>query len=83
MLALNQVHRFHHLKWAGIGDVNFGLFTTLWDRMLGTSVWDPARVFTSDDIGIGAEPDFPVAYRAQLVKPFRRTRPIASNQAAR
>ncbi|WP_234433418.1 sterol desaturase family protein [Streptomyces sp. NRRL WC-3549] len=27
VLALNEGHRFHHLKWAGIGDVNFGLFT--------------------------------------------------------
>jgi sterol desaturase/sphingolipid hydroxylase (fatty acid hydroxylase superfamily) len=71
VLALNHVHRFHHLKWAGVGDVNFGLFTTLWDRMLGTAVWDPARRFASDDIGIGVEPDFPVAYCAQLVKPFR------------
>lgn len=28
-LALAPVHRFHHQKWAGIGDVNFGLFTCL------------------------------------------------------
>jgi sterol desaturase/sphingolipid hydroxylase (fatty acid hydroxylase superfamily) len=80
VLALNHVHRFHHLRWAGIGDVNFGLFTTLWDRMLGTAVWDPARRFTSDDIGIGAEPDFPVTYGAQLVKPFQPTQTTASHQ---
>jgi sterol desaturase/sphingolipid hydroxylase (fatty acid hydroxylase superfamily) len=83
VLALNHVHRFHHLKWAGFGDVNFGLFTTAWDRMLGTAVWDPTRRFTSDDIGIGAEPDFPVAYRAQLSKPFQTHRSVASQQAAR
>ena len=27
VLALAEGHRFHYLKWAGVGDVNFGLFT--------------------------------------------------------
>lgn len=36
ILALNEGHRFHHLKWAGIGDVNFGLFTLVWDHLSGT-----------------------------------------------
>lgn len=71
-LAVSEVHRFHHLKWAGVGDVNFGLFTTLWDRMLGTAVWDPARRFDSDDLGIAARPDFPIAYFDELADPFRR-----------
>jgi sterol desaturase/sphingolipid hydroxylase (fatty acid hydroxylase superfamily) len=71
-LALNHVHRFHHLRWAGVGDVNFGLFTTLWDRLLGTSIFDPSKRFTSSDIGIDARPDFPVDYVGQLVDPFRR-----------
>lgn len=71
VLALAPVHRSHHRKWAGIGDVNFGLFTTLWDRMLGTSVYEPHARFTSDDIGIGKQPDYPVGYVAQLAAPFR------------
>jgi sterol desaturase/sphingolipid hydroxylase (fatty acid hydroxylase superfamily) len=72
VLALNEAHRFHHLKWAGIGDVNFGLFTNLWDRLLGTWSFDPSRRFASDDLGIGKDPDFPTSYVAQLVAPFRR-----------
>ncbi len=38
LLAINVVHRFHHLNNAEEGDVNFGLFTSLTDRLLGT-VW--------------------------------------------
>lgn len=74
ILALNHVHRFHHLRWAGVGDVNFGLFTTVWDRLLGTSTFDPSTRFTSSVIGIDARPDFPVGYVGQLVDPFRRRR---------
>lgn len=71
VLALNEAHRFHHLKWAGIGDVNFGLFTLIWDRLLRTYTYDPARRFTSDDLGMAAKPNYPTAYLAQLAQPFR------------
>src|SRR4051812_43052301 len=71
-LALNEAHRFHHLKWAGVGDVNFGLFTLVYDRLLLSSFcFDPETRFDSDVIGIAKEPDFPSAYVAQLVQPFR------------
>ncbi|MGF0315646.1 sterol desaturase family protein [Nocardia fluminea] len=70
LLALNEGHRFHHLKWAGIGDVNFGLFTLLWDHLLRTYSYDPARRFSSADLGMAAKPDYPVSYLAQLVEPF-------------
>lgn len=72
VLALNECHRFHHLKWGDIGDVNFGLFTSMWDRFLGTWSFDVRRRFSSDDLGIGKEPDFPAGYVAQLLAPFRR-----------
>lgn len=72
VLALNEGHRFHHLKWAGVGDVNFGFFTLLWDHLLLRSFsYDPDRRFTSDDLGIAAQPDFPTGYLDQLRKPFR------------
>lgn len=73
VLALNEGHRFHHLKWAGIGDVNFGLFTLIWDHLLGTYSHDPARRFTSDDLGMAAKPNYPVHYLPQLAEPFRPT----------
>jgi sterol desaturase/sphingolipid hydroxylase (fatty acid hydroxylase superfamily) len=72
ILALNEGHRFHHLKWAGIGDVNFGLFTLIYDHLLlRTFSYDPDKVFTSDDLGIAKQPNFPTGYLAQLAEPFR------------
>ncbi len=71
LLALNRVHRFHHLRWPGVGDVNFGLFLTLWDRILGTYVDSPTARFDSSDLGIAAEPDYPTGYIHQLVRPFQ------------
>jgi sterol desaturase/sphingolipid hydroxylase (fatty acid hydroxylase superfamily) len=71
ILALNEGHRFHHLKWAGIGDVNFGLFTLLWDHLYRTYSYDATRVFSTDDLGIAAKPDYPQTYLAQLAEPFR------------
>ncbi|MEU1998798.1 sterol desaturase family protein [Nocardia gamkensis] len=70
VLALNAGHRFHHLKWAGIGDVNFGLFTLLWDHLYRTYSYDPGRRFTSEQLGMAAEPDYPVDYARQLIHPF-------------
>ncbi|MEV4285579.1 hypothetical protein AB0K40_08735 [Nonomuraea bangladeshensis] len=32
---------------------------------------DPARRFTSDQLGMAAKPDYPTAYLAQLAEPFR------------
>ncbi|GAA4056252.1 sterol desaturase family protein [Actinomadura miaoliensis] len=73
VLALNEGHRFHHLKWAGVGDVNFGLFTLIWDHLLRTYSYDGARRFTSDDLGMAAKPHYPVRYLAQLAEPFKPT----------
>jgi len=75
ILAINVVHRFHHLKTAEEGDVNFGLFTSLTDYFLGTVYYDAKRVFRSDDLGIGDQPDYPTQYLHQLIHPFRRQTP--------
>ncbi len=72
ILALAPLHRFHHQKWAGIGDVNFGLFTNIWDHVLGTAAYHPDKRFSSADLGIGKQPDYPVGYLGQLAAPFRR-----------
>ncbi len=83
-LALSPLHRFHHIKWPVEGDVNFGLFTTIWDQLLGTAVYDAERRFCSDNIGIAKEPDYPNAYFTQLIQPFREqltSKEPASKQA--
>jgi sterol desaturase/sphingolipid hydroxylase (fatty acid hydroxylase superfamily) len=72
VLSLNEGHHFHHLKWAGVGDVNFGLFTLIYDHvLLRTFSYDAERTFTSNDLGIAKQPDFPTRYLDQLVEPFR------------
>lgn len=69
--AWNRPHRFHHLASADEGDVNFGLFTTIWDRwLLGTAI-DGDRRFGPGDLGVAGRPDYPVAWSAQMVEPFR------------
>jgi len=73
LLALSPVHRFHHLKTAGEGDVNFGLFTNIWDWSLNTAYFERTRRFASEDLGIGDQPDFPTGYFEQLAHPFRPT----------
>ena len=70
VFAIAEVHRFHHRKEPGLGDVNFGLFTTLWDHLLGTFYYSPDRVAASD-LGIGDRATYPRAYGAQLLEPFR------------
>ncbi|MDH4652493.1 MULTISPECIES: sterol desaturase family protein [unclassified Pseudomonas] len=70
LFAWAPVHRFHHMKYGRAGDVNFALFFSFWDRLLGTA-------FHSDyplgvhDLGIGSRPDYPRNYLAQLIEPFR------------
>ena len=71
-LSLNEGHRFHHVRWAGEGDVNFGLFTLVWDRVLGTYSFDRDRTFATRDLGIASKPEYPVEYRSQLAYPFHR-----------
>lgn len=71
-LALNHAHRFHHVNSAGEGDVNFGLFTTIWDRwLLGTYRWEPHTTFSSEDLGVAGRADYPTRYLDQLREPFR------------
>ena len=69
-LALNQTHRFHHLSDPREGDVNFGLVTHLADHLLGTFSFDHTRPFSSQNLGIEGEPDYPRTYLAQIVRPF-------------
>ena len=74
VLAINSVHRFHHLNTAKEGDVNFGLFTTLTDRFLGTAYFDSERAIGTKDLGIASEPNYPTNYWQQLMQPFQRNR---------
>jgi sterol desaturase/sphingolipid hydroxylase (fatty acid hydroxylase superfamily) len=69
-LSLGRIHHLHHTNWGKEGDVNFGLFLTLWDRLLGTFNPEPPRAITARDMGIDEVPNFPKSYREQLAFPF-------------
>ncbi len=72
LMAWAPRHRFHHLKYGRAGDVNFGLFFTVWDHLLGTAFDGGTYRIGGSDLGIGGRPDYPVHYLAQLLEPLRR-----------
>lgn len=74
LMAWAPLHRFHHLRYGSAGDVNFGLFFTVWDRLLGTAFDAPGYRLSSRDLGIGTQPDYPRDYASQLSAPFRALR---------
>ncbi|MBD9678311.1 sterol desaturase family protein [Pseudomonas sp. PDM18] len=72
LFAWAPLHRLHHLKYGTAGDVNFALFFSFWDRLLGTALHLPDYALAEDDLGIGDRPDYPLAYVDQLAEPFHR-----------
>jgi sterol desaturase/sphingolipid hydroxylase (fatty acid hydroxylase superfamily) len=75
LLSIGPVHRLHHVNWPGVGDVNFGLFLTVWDRMLGSFRLSADRLPGAADIGIQDCPHFPQDYARQLKIPFEPAMP--------
>jgi sterol desaturase/sphingolipid hydroxylase (fatty acid hydroxylase superfamily) len=69
-LAIGALHRLHHVNWTGEGDVNFGLFFTFWDWLLGTLRLQSGRKPSAGDIGIQDCQHFPQLYARQLAVPF-------------
>ena len=53
------------------GDVNFGHFNLIWDRLLGVCSDPGARDVQDGDLGITGRADYPHAYIDQLAEPFR------------
>lgn len=70
--AVAPVHRHHHVASATEGDVNFGLFFTLWDVLLGTARFSSSCHVRAGTIGIDGEPDYPTTYLDQLTQPLKR-----------
>lgn len=70
VFATAEAHRFHHVRGAA-GDVNFGLFTTLWDHLAGSFRYQAdAAPRAPDTVGL-TSPMLPRRYLAQLAAPFR------------
>ncbi len=87
-LSIGQIHHLHHVNWGKEGDCNFGLFLTVWDRMLGTFHPEPPRAITAGDMGIDEVPNFPKGYMEQLTFPLHyvpgngQPQPAVTNTAA-
>ena len=79
--AVAPVHRHHHLASATRGDVNFGLFFTIWDVLLGTAQFKSSDHIRAGQVGIAGRSDYPEAYLAQLAEPFRKAVPEASSSS--
>lgn len=72
--ALNQAHRLHHRNRVPEGDVNFGLFLLVWDRILHTYVPPTSDSLCDGEVGLAGVTDYPTGWVAQLRQPFRRSR---------
>ncbi len=72
LFATAELHRFHHLKGRA-GDVNFALFFSIWDRLLGTAFFQHRKPLADDEIGIG-NTDYPNDYWSQIKKTFESKR---------
>ncbi len=59
------------MNWGTEGDCNFGLFLTVWDRLLGTFHETPPREITARDMGVDELPNFPKSFVDQFMLPFR------------
>lgn len=68
--AVAPGHRHHHRADGRRGDVNFGLFTTLFDHLLGTYV-SSASAPRDGELGVAGSTDYPTPYLRQLMEPFR------------
>jgi len=74
IVATAEVHRFHHLKGRA-GDVNFALFFSIWDRLLGTAYYENRPMpLTAHSVGIDDE-HFPKDYLGQLTSVFKKGTP--------
>jgi sterol desaturase/sphingolipid hydroxylase (fatty acid hydroxylase superfamily) len=70
VFAWAPTHQFHHMRYGTSGDVNFALFFSGWDRLLGTTFHTHGHRISSKDLGIGTRPNYPDPYLAQLREPF-------------
>lgn len=71
VLSIGRIHHLHHVNWGKEGDCNFGLFLTVWDKLLGTFQEEPSRPIKASDMGIDEVPNFPKSYWQQLIFPFK------------
>jgi sterol desaturase/sphingolipid hydroxylase (fatty acid hydroxylase superfamily) len=85
LFANAEVHRFHHRRH-GDGDINFGLFTNIYDHMMGTYYYrDVSDCVGEFEVGLHSRMEYPIGYLDQLREPFRNFSRVveASRQGAK
>lgn len=70
IFSMTELHRWHHSKSIEEANHNYGGNLILWDIVFGTRYLPDDRD-PPEEIGIGALPDFPMGFWANLVAPFR------------
>lgn len=79
--AVAPAHRHHHIASARDGDVNFGLFTSIWDYLLGTFVLNARPTPRAGELGVEGELDYPRGYFGHLAAPFRPRTPALPDKS--
>jgi sterol desaturase/sphingolipid hydroxylase (fatty acid hydroxylase superfamily) len=72
-LMSNKMHHFHHLSDPKAADCNYGVFTTVADRLMGTYYYDKSRTISGAEMGVTLKGggEYPISYIKQLVEPFK------------
>lgn len=71
LLAVAEIHRWHHKRDYEDAQVNFGEFWLIWDHLFGTFLYK-INSMPSNDVGMRDE--MPTRYLAQLSWPFKATK---------
>jgi sterol desaturase/sphingolipid hydroxylase (fatty acid hydroxylase superfamily) len=66
------MHRVHHSVHRAEHDSNYGFALSIWDRMFGTYIAQPAMGHDAMDIGLEWQDDRPTKFGWTLWLPFRR-----------
>ena len=72
MLVTPDMHRVHHSVHRAEHDTNYGFALSVWDRMFGTYLAQPAEGHTGMQIGLEWQDDRPSRLGWSLRLPFRR-----------
>ncbi len=79
IFSMAEPHRWHHSLRLEEANTNYGSNLMLWDLVFGT-LFLPKGRSGPDGIGIGAMPNFPRTWAAQLAAPFRWRRVVEESQ---
>lgn len=72
VLVTPDMHRVHHSVLREEHDSNYGFALSIWDRMMGTYVAQPAKGHDQMSIGLAWQDDRPARLGWSLLLPFRR-----------